>query len=170
MVRADGRQGEGRLWIPSHVTKKSKGLYLKVSSRLATSTAHRLTAHSPHLCKAAAGRTDDVALHHEPTSTSPVCQGSKTTANTDDDASNCMAHGKSFKFLVLLLQLIHQHMAFCSVLPYHLICIKIKNVIWWYLFCHGYCLLSGCYLYYGELGWPGVSTSRSYSHSHLHPE
>lgn len=54
MVSADGWLRGGRLWIAGHVTEKSKGMYLKVSSRLATGSAHRLTqASSPHLRKAA---------------------------------------------------------------------------------------------------------------------
>lgn len=47
-ARAGGRPGGGRLETASHVTEQSKGMYLKVSSRLATSTAHR-----PHLPTAA---------------------------------------------------------------------------------------------------------------------
>lgn len=47
-ARAGGRPGGGRLETASHVTEQSKGMYLKVSSRLATSTAHR-----PHLPRAA---------------------------------------------------------------------------------------------------------------------
>ena len=61
------------------MTEKSKGLYLKVSSRLATSTAHRLTEPSPHLCKA--GLSDDVALHHESASPSSVYQSCKPAAD-----------------------------------------------------------------------------------------
>lgn len=61
---AGGRPGGGRLETASHVTEQSKGMYLKVSSRLATSTAHR-----PHL-PAAAQRSKQAWIRTKPLITS----------------------------------------------------------------------------------------------------
>lgn len=72
MPRADGPAREkAGLEMASHVTEKSKGMYLKVSSRLATSTAHRLTkAASPHLRNGA----QPAGLKSWCSSSSPVCR------------------------------------------------------------------------------------------------